>query len=38
VLFSAPDWLRPKGEGRLTRIDDFLINLMEAERRVGAGR
>src|ERR1035437_82089 len=29
------DWLRSKGEGRLTRINDILSNLMEAERRVG---
>jgi uncharacterized protein (DUF4415 family) len=32
------DWLRSKGEGHLTRINDILINLMEAERRIGAGR
>jgi len=32
------DWLRSKGEGRLTRINDILTNLMEAERRAGAGR
>jgi len=29
------DWLRGKGEGHLTRINDILINLMEAERRAG---
>ena len=29
------DWLRAKGEGHLTRINDILANLMEAERRVG---
>jgi hypothetical protein len=27
------DWLRSKGEGHLTRINDILANLMEAERR-----
>jgi uncharacterized protein (DUF4415 family) len=32
------DWLRSKGEGHLTRINDILINLMEAERRIGTGR
>ena len=32
------DWLRGKGEGHLTRINDILANLMEAERRVGSGR
>ena len=25
------DWLRSKGEGHLTRINDILTNLMEAE-------
>jgi uncharacterized protein (DUF4415 family) len=30
------DWLRAKGEGHLTRINDILANLMEAERRSGA--
>src|ERR1035437_10083840 len=25
------DWLRSKGEGHLTRINDILANLMEAE-------
>jgi uncharacterized protein (DUF4415 family) len=30
------EWLREKGEGHLTRINDILSNLMEAERRVGA--
>jgi uncharacterized protein (DUF4415 family) len=29
------DWLRAKGEGHLTRINDILTNLMEAERRTG---
>jgi uncharacterized protein (DUF4415 family) len=32
------DWLRAKGEGHLTRINDILTNLMEAEHRAGAGR
>jgi uncharacterized protein (DUF4415 family) len=32
------DWLRSKGEGHLTRINDILSNLMEAEQRVGAQR
>jgi uncharacterized protein (DUF4415 family) len=32
------DWLRAKGEGHLTRINDILSNLMEAESRAGAGR
>ena len=27
------DWLKSKGEGHLTRINDILANLMEAERR-----
>ena len=31
-------WLRAKGEGHLTRINDILSNLMEAERRAGSGR
>jgi uncharacterized protein (DUF4415 family) len=31
-------WLRGKGEGHLTRINDILTNLMEAERRTGSGR
>jgi uncharacterized protein (DUF4415 family) len=31
------DWLRGKGEGHLTRINDILTNLMEAERRAGSG-
>ena len=30
--------LRSKGEGHLTRINDILTNLMEAEGRIGAGR
>ena len=32
------DWLRAKGEGHLTGINDILTNLMEAERRAGSGR
>ena len=32
------DWLRSKGEGHLTRINDILSNLMEAERRIEEGR
>jgi uncharacterized protein (DUF4415 family) len=32
------EWLRSKGEGHLTRINDILSNLMEAEQRVGARR
>ena len=31
------DWLRSKGAGHLTRINDILANLMIAERRTGAG-
>ena len=27
------DWLKSKGEGHLTRINDILTNLMEAEER-----
>jgi uncharacterized protein (DUF4415 family) len=32
------DWLRGKGEGHLTRINDILLNLMEAERRAASGK
>ncbi len=32
------DWLKSKGEGHLTRINDILTNLMEAERRAESGR
>jgi uncharacterized protein (DUF4415 family) len=32
------DWLRSKGDGHLTRINDILTNLMEAERRAGLGK
>jgi uncharacterized protein (DUF4415 family) len=32
------EWLRGKGKGHLTRINDILTNLMEAERRTGSGR
>ena len=31
-------WLRAKGEGHLTRINDILVNLMEAERRIASKR
>jgi uncharacterized protein (DUF4415 family) len=31
-------WLRSKGEGHLTRINDILANLMEEEQRVRPGR
>jgi uncharacterized protein (DUF4415 family) len=31
------EWLRSKGEGHLTRINDILTNLMDAERRTGSG-
>ena len=30
--------LRSKGESHLTRINDILMNLMEAERRAGEGK
>ena len=29
------DWLKSKGGGHLTRINDILTNLMEAERQAG---
>lgn len=32
------DWLKSKGEGHLTRINDILVNLMEAERRTESRR
>jgi uncharacterized protein (DUF4415 family) len=32
------DWLKSKGQGHLTRINDILTNLMEAERRLPPGR
>jgi hypothetical protein len=32
------EWLRFRGEGHLTRINDILISLMEAEGRIGPGR
>jgi uncharacterized protein (DUF4415 family) len=32
------EWLRAKGEGHLTRINDILSNLIEAEGRVSARR
>jgi uncharacterized protein (DUF4415 family) len=31
-------WLRSKGSGHLTRINDILTNLMEAEQRMRSGR
>jgi len=31
-------WLRSKGEGHLTRINDILANLMEAEQRKSSGQ
>jgi uncharacterized protein (DUF4415 family) len=30
------EWLKSKGEGHLTRINDILTNLMEAEQRDGS--
>jgi uncharacterized protein (DUF4415 family) len=35
---QALDWLRSRGQGHPTRVNDILSNLMEAERRVGSGR
>jgi len=32
------NWLRSKGQGHLTRINDILTNLMEAEQRARPGR
>lgn len=32
------EWLKSKGEGHLTRINDILMNLMEAEHRAGSRR
>ena len=32
------DWLKSKGEGHLTRINDILLNLMEAEQRTEPGK
>jgi uncharacterized protein (DUF4415 family) len=32
------NWLKAKGEGHLTRINDILTNLMEAERQVRNGQ
>lgn len=32
------EWLKSKGEGHLTRINDILTNLMESERRPGRRR
>jgi uncharacterized protein (DUF4415 family) len=33
---SVLSWLKSKGEGHLTRINDILTNLMEMERRTGS--
>jgi uncharacterized protein (DUF4415 family) len=35
---SVLDWLKSKGKGHLTRINDILANLMEAERRTALRR
>jgi len=32
------EWLKSKGEGHLTRINDILANLMEAERKLAHPR
>lgn len=32
------DWLKSKGEGHLTRINDILVSVMDAERRMQAKR
>lgn len=32
---SVLEWLKSKGSGHLTRINDILRNIMEAERRLG---
>jgi uncharacterized protein (DUF4415 family) len=32
------DWLKSKGEGHLTRINDILANLMEAEQSIRPGK
>ena len=32
------DWLKSKGEGHLTRINDILTNLMEAEHKMKSGQ
>lgn len=32
------DWLKSKGEGHLTRINDILANVMEAEQRAQSRR
>ena len=32
------NWLRSKGKGHLTRINDILTNIMEAERRMKPGQ
>jgi hypothetical protein len=33
-----PDWLKPKGRGHLTPINDILAKMMEAEQRAGRDR
>ena len=40
VRLDAPvlDWLKSKGEGHLTRINDILTNLMEAEQQARSRR
>ncbi len=35
---SVLDWLKSKGAGHLTRINDILVNLMEAEHRTNPKR
>jgi len=35
---SVLAWLKSKGEGHLTRINDILANLMEAEQQARPGR
>jgi uncharacterized protein (DUF4415 family) len=32
------NWLKSNGQGDLTRINDILTNLMEAERKMASGR
>lgn len=32
------DWIKSKGKGHLTRINDILANLMEAEQRKSSGQ
>lgn len=35
---SVLDWLKSKGAGHLTRINDILMNLMEAEHMAKSSR